>query len=136
MNDNDQARADGVTAVAELKEWVRRFRDERDWEQFHNPKDLCIALAIEAAELLELCRFKDTAELEAQIKSGQLPEFAQEMSDVFSYLLSLAVRLDIDMTSALREKMAINATHYPVELAKGRKAKYTELRGTAPADEA
>ena len=136
MENSDLTRTDGTTAVAELKEWVRRFRDERDWEQFHNPKDLCIALAIEAAELLELCRFKDNAELEAQIKAGRLPEFAQEMSDVFSYLLSLAVRLDIDMTSALHDKMAINAAHYPVELAKGRKAKYTELRGSAAEEEA
>ncbi|MBQ7567586.1 nucleotide pyrophosphohydrolase [bacterium] len=117
--------------MQELKDRVRAFRDERDWEQFHNPKDLCIALAIEAAELLELCRFKDTEELEAQIKNGELPEFEHEMSDVLSYLLSLAVRLDIDVTKALLAKMAINAEHYPVELAKGCKAKYTELQSGA-----
>ena len=128
MENNNLNPEDNVTTVAELKERVRRFRDERDWEQFHNPKDLCIALAIEAAELLELCRFKETVELEAQIRAGELPEFAREMSDVFSYLLSLAIRLDIDLSTALREKMAINAEHYPVALAKGRKAKYTELQ--------
>lgn len=127
MDVSESKLADSFTTVEELKERVRRFRDERDWEQFHNPKDLCIALAIEAAELLELCRFKETQELENQIKTGHLPEFAQEMSDVFSYLLSLAVRLDVDMSSALQEKMAINAAHYPVHLARGRKAKYTEL---------
>ena len=95
---------------------------------------MCIALSIEAAELLELCRFKSTAELEAQIRAGELPQFQQEMSDVFSYLLSLAVRLDIDMTQALRDKMLINAQHYPVELAKGRKAKYTELAALKSAE--
>lgn len=119
---------DSITTLKELKERVRVFRDERDWEQFHNPKDLCIALAIEAAELLELCRFKDTAELEEQIKSGQLPEFEQEMSDVFAYLLSLAIKLNIDMSAALQAKMTINASHYPVDLAKGRKVKYTQLQ--------
>ena len=119
---------DNNTTMRELKDSLRAFRDERDWEQFHNPKDLCIALSIEAAELLELCRFKENSELEEQIVTGQLPQFKEEMSDVLSYLLSLAVRLNIDVTSALRAKMAINAQHYPVALAKGRKAKYTQLR--------
>lgn len=122
--------SDRITTVQTLKDWVKTFRDERDWEQFHNPKDLSIALAIEAAEIMELCRFTESAELEAKIKSGKLPQFAQEMSDVLSYLLALAVRLDIDLSSSLRDKMAINAQHYPVELAKGRKAKYTELRSS------
>ena len=135
MEKNEFKGMDSVATVQELKELVRQFRDERDWEQFHNPKDLCIALAIEAAELLELCRFKETAELEEQIKTGALPGFAQEMSDVFAYLLSLAVRLDGDLSSALQDKMAINAKHYPIALAKGRKTKYTELRELPVPDE-
>ncbi len=128
-NDGWEVATDGNTTVQTLKDRVKAFRDERDWEQFHNPKDLCIALSIEAAELLELCRFTETAELEEKIRQGRLPQFQQEMSDVLSYLLSLAVRLDVDITGALREKMAINAAHYPVSLAKGRKVKYTELLG-------
>lgn len=116
------------TTIADLTKQVIDFRDERDWAQFHNPKDLAIALSVEAAEVLELCRFKPTAEIEEDVQQGRCQEFAQELSDVLAYTLTLAHVLHIDLASSFQDKMAINAAHYPVALAKGRKAKYTELQ--------
>ncbi|MGM9992664.1 MAG: nucleotide pyrophosphohydrolase [Candidatus Bruticola sp.] len=118
---------DNCTTVAELRRQVIAFRDARDWKQFHNPKDLAIAMSIEAAEVLELCRFKSSEEIIESVKSGKNKEFAYEMADVFSYLLTLSDCLGIDLAQAMREKAEINAIHYPVNLAKGKKAKYTEL---------
>ena len=118
---------DNNTTVAQLRDQVIAFRDARDWKQFHNPKDLAIAMSIEAAEVLELCRFKDSKEIIDSVKSGRNKEFAYEMADVLSYLLTLSDCLGIDLAQAMQEKAKINEAHYPVELAKGKKAKYTEL---------
>lgn len=126
--------SDTQNTVADLRRRVIEFRDARDWKQFHNPKDLAIALSIEAAELLELCRFKESSEIVAEASSGRSKEYAHEMADILSYLLTLSDCLEIDLSSALQEKMKINALHYPVELARGRKAKYTELQAEQAAD--
>ncbi len=119
---------DQNTTVAQLRDQVIAFRDARDWKQFHNPKDLAIAMSIEASEVLELCRFKDSAEIIEAVKSGRNKEFAYEMADVLSYLLTLSDCLGVDLAQAMQEKAKINEAHYPVALAKGKKAKYTELR--------
>lgn len=126
MSENKQYN-DQNTTVAQLRDQVIAFRDARDWKQFHNPKDLAIAMSIEAAEVLELCRFKDSQEIIESVKSGQNKEFAHEMADVLSYLLTLSDCLGVDLAQAMQEKAKINEAHYPVELAKGKKAKYTEL---------
>lgn len=120
---------DGEAAVTvrQLRRAVVAFRDVRDWRQFHNPKDLAVAMAVEAAEVLELCRFKTEKEIAASVEGGDR-RFADEMADVLSYLLSLADVLNVDLARALAAKMKLNAEHYPVKLAKGRAAKYTELQ--------
>ncbi|MBQ7501562.1 nucleotide pyrophosphohydrolase [bacterium] len=118
---------EAAVTVEQLRLAVTAFRDVRNWRQFHNPKDLAVAMAVEAAEVLELCRFKTDEEIAAAVKAGD-HSFADEMADVLSYLLSLADVLNIDLPKALAAKMKINAEHYPVKLAKGRAAKYTELQ--------
>ncbi len=114
------------TTLAQLRQKVIAFRDARDWKKFHNPKDLAIALSVECAEFLELCRFKENGEIAAEVQGGER-QYAYELADIFSYLLTLADALEIDLAQALLEKMAINEEHYPVEQAKGRKVKYTQL---------
>jgi dCTP diphosphatase len=110
----------------ELRDAVRRFAVERDWDQFHSPKNLASALIVEAAELLEHFQW-----LTPQQSAALLPEKRQEveleMADVLIYLVRLADKLDVDLVQAARKKMQINATKYPVDQARGNAAKYTEI---------
>ena len=107
---------------AELAEFV----DERDWGQFHNPKNLAMALAAEAGELLE--HFQWLTETEAgSLGSAQRQEVAMEMADILMYLLRLADRLEVDLLTAAREKLELNRQKYPVEKARGRATKYDKL---------
>ncbi len=102
------------------------FRDARDWKQFHNPKDLALALVVEVGEVLDLFRFTSPAEIEAKIGAGQLPELAGELADVFNLLLLLADASQVDLVVALKEKLAELDRRYPADLVRGRKEKYTE----------
>lgn len=120
--------SDLETTVAALRRAVLSFRDARDWAQFHNPKDLALALSIEASEVLELFRFKTDEEIRAQIEAGDLPDLGHELADVLYWVLLLSHETGVDLAAALEEKLAISGHRYPVELAKGRKVKYTELR--------
>ncbi|HFB52553.1 MAG TPA: nucleotide pyrophosphohydrolase [Anaerolineae bacterium] len=117
---------DRTTAVFALREQVRAFITARDWDQFHSPKDLAIALSIEAAELLEHFRFRDDAEIAARLAT---PEFRQdisdELADVLYFVLAISNKLDIDLSTALESKMAVSARRYPVEKARGKNLKYT-----------
>ena len=102
----------------DLSEQLLQFARERDWEQFHSPKNLAMALAGETGELLEHFQWlteKHSAELEADKKQ----EVAYEMADILIYLLRLAERLDVDVLDAAYRKMAINAARYPAEKVKG-----------------
>lgn len=114
--------------VEKILEFQRRFVREREWEKFHTPKNLAMALAGEAGELLELFQWL-TPEESARLTDS--PEKAQalrhEMSDILFYLLRLADAFDIDVEAALWEKLEQNARRYPVELARGSAKKYTEL---------
>ncbi|MEY3481728.1 MAG: hypothetical protein RIQ71_2503 [Verrucomicrobiota bacterium] len=112
--------------IRELQEIIRKFRDERDWMQFHNHKDMATALAIEAAELQELFLWKrgDGIDLVASEKRERLSE---ELADVAVYLLELADNLGIDLGQAIVEKLSKNAAKYPVDKAKGSNVKYTDL---------
>lgn len=96
------------------------FRNERDWEQFHNPKDLALALSIEAAELNELFLWKDSSQ-------ADLNKIKEELADVLSYTLLLAEKYGLDLNEIVLEKIAQNARKYPVEKAKGKSDKYTDL---------
>ena len=105
---------------------IRNFRDERDWAQFHNPKDMAIAISIEASELLEHFLWKTPEESEQRIVDKR-EEISDEIADIAVYLFELADNLNIDLTDAIENKMKKNAAKYPVDKSKGSHAKYTEL---------
>ena len=113
--------SDSSATVAELREVVRRFVEERDWKQFHSPKNLSMSLAIEAAELMEHFQWIDAAESRrVGDDPAKLAEVRDEMADVLCYLLAIANELEIDVSGAMREKMVKNAVKYPAELSRGR----------------
>ena len=105
---------------------IRDFRDERDWAQFHNPKDMAIAISIEASELLEHFLWKTTEESEQRVQEKRA-EISDEIADIAVYLLELADNLNIDLAHAINNKMEKNAAKYPVDKSKGSHVKYTEL---------
>jgi len=112
---------DDKTTVRELKELVNRFIAERDWFKYHDAKNLSMSIAIEAAELLEHFQWVRSDELD-QVLSDQSArrQIEEELSDIFAFLLSFANRLNIDMSDALKNKMAKNAAKYPAETYRGK----------------
>jgi dCTP diphosphatase len=113
--------SDNTTTLAELRDLVRRFVEERDWRQFHSPKNLSMSLAIEAAELMEHFQWIDAAE-SRRVKDdpAKLAEVRDEVADVLCYALALANELEVDLSLAIRDKMVKNAAKYPAELSRGR----------------
>jgi NTP pyrophosphatase (non-canonical NTP hydrolase) len=112
---------DTSTTLADLRDLIRRFVDERDWRQFHSPKNLSMALAIEAAELMEHFQWIDIAQSRAAaLDSEKLAAIQDELADVLCYALALANELDIDLAAAVRAKMVKNASKYPAEEYRGR----------------
>lgn len=109
-----------MTAFADLTRALLDFRDQRDWAQFHNPKDLATALSIESAELLELYLWKEP-------EDADLARVREELADVFAYALLLAHHYEVDVEEIVREKLRTNAERYPVEKARGKATKYDEL---------
>jgi dCTP diphosphatase len=113
--------------LAELSAAVVAFRDARDWQQFHTPKNLSAALAIEAGELQETLLWKtDSQVAEALISADSREKIADELADVLAYALLFAEAAGIDPTDALLKKLAKNDAKYPVEWARGSIRKYTE----------
>ncbi len=112
--------------LTELQNAVDTFVAERDWAQFHTPKNLAMGVAIEAAELMEHFLWSTGAE-SAQPDAARKAQIAQEMGDVLIYLVRLSEVLDIDLVAAAIEKLAVNREKYPVEKAKGRATKYLDL---------
>lgn len=110
----------------ELKAALRRFAEEREWRQFHTPKNLAASISIEAAELLEHFQWL-TDEQSSQLSPEQLQDVGHEIADVLIYLLQLSDRLGIDPVEAARNKVAINAAKYPAAKSRGSIKKYTEL---------
>jgi dCTP diphosphatase len=109
---------------------ARRFRDARDWSQFHTPKNLAAAIAIEAAELQEQFLWKSDKEIDRDLQaSAKRDAVVEEVADIFLFALLLADRLDIDVGQAITDKLAANQRKYPVALARGNARKYTELGG-------
>lgn len=105
-------------------EAVLAFRDERNWRQFHNPKDLAISLSLEASELLENFQWKSAEEAVEQ----HLDDISEELADVLMYGILLADRLNLDLDTIIEHKLDKNKQKYPVNLAYGKKEKYTELK--------
>ena len=122
------ALTDSATTVADLKSRVLAFVRARDWEQFHNPKNLSMALAAESGELMEHFLWA-TPEASAAITRdpAKRQKIADELADVVIYALEFANITGLDLAAAIETKMAANAKKYPVEKAKGRSEKYTEL---------
>ena len=102
------------------------FRRERDWEQFHNPKDLAISLSIEASELLEWFQWRTDEEISQQLQSEKRVQLEDELADVAVYLSYLCHDLGVDLNKVVAAKMIKNAEKYPVEKVKGRSDKYNE----------
>lgn len=109
-----------------ITEKIKKFRDERDWQQFHNHKDMALSLMLEAAEVLEHFQWKKPEEVGAHGKSCK-DEIAEELADVAMYLFELADNLEIDLMEAIEVKLKKNAEKYPVEKAKGKHTKYNRL---------
>ena len=111
-------------SLAELRQKIDAFVNERDWAQFHSPKNLAMAMIVEAADLVEHFQW-DTIQESYEISTEKRQEVAHELADTFVYLLRLAEVTGIDLIQAANEKIALNAIKYPVEKAKGSNAKYT-----------
>jgi NTP pyrophosphatase (non-canonical NTP hydrolase) len=122
------ALTDSATTIAELKARLLAFVRERDWEQFHSPKNLSMALAAEAGELMEHFLWATAEQSRATATSPEKRErIADELADVVIYALEFANSTGLDVAAAIEAKMAANARKYPVEKARGRAEKYTEL---------
>jgi len=115
-----------TATIPDLTKLAIAFRDERDWKQFHNPKDMALSLMLEAAEVIELMQWKSGQELQAHLLARR-EALADELSDVLYWVLTIAHDFQIDMARAFVEKLKKSAKKYPVEKSRGRSSKYTEL---------
>jgi len=106
-----------------LVEMIIKFRDDRGWKQFHNPKDLAISLSLEVAELLEIFQWSSSEEA----LKKKMPKIKEELADVFIYAVLFAESTGLNVGEIIMEKLSINNEKYPIEKAFGKKEKYTEL---------
>lgn len=113
-----------VDSLVELRQKIDGFVNERDWAQFHSPKNLAMAMIVEAAELVEHFQW-DTIQESYDLSAEKRQEVAHELADTFVYLLRLSEVTGIDLIQAANDKIALNAIKYPVDKAKGSNAKYT-----------
>ncbi len=116
-----------MVCVQDLRADIRTFIEERDWDQFHSPKNLAMALSVEVAEVVEHFQWL-TEEQSRNLPPEKLAEIRQEIGDVMIYLTELAQKLGIDPVEAAKTKVEINNKKYPADLVKGKASKYTEYR--------
>lgn len=109
-----------------LKQRLREFADARDWDQFHSPKNLAMALSVEVAEIVEHFQWL-SEEQSKNLPLHKLEEVEAELADTLNYLIRLADKLDIDLFAAAQRKIEVNEQKYPVEKSRGNATKYTEL---------
>lgn len=112
--------------LVKLRDRLRRFAAERDWQQFHSPKNLAIAVNVEAGELLEHFQWL-TDDASRSLPAGELAEIREEIADVLLYLIRLADQLGVDLLAAADAKIDVNAHKYPADKARGSSRKYTDL---------
>lgn len=112
--------------LEDLQKLVVGFRDERNWQQFHNPKDVALSLVLEAAELMEHFQWKNEQEIRQHLQDKKT-DVADELADVLYWVLLIAHDFEINLPQALKNKMKKNAVKYPIEKSKDKHAKYTEL---------
>ncbi|KAF0146472.1 MAG: hypothetical protein FD156_140 [Nitrospirae bacterium] len=110
-----------------ILEQLLKFRRERDWEQFHRPKELAISIVLEAAELLEEFQWKTDKEIKKYLDEGGLENVREEIADIAIYILLLSHDLKIDLPDAIKKKLKKNEVKYPVEKARGSAKKYDKL---------
>jgi len=115
---------DGLSNIIDM---LLKFRREREWEQFHRPKELAISIVLEAAELLEEFQWKTDKEIKKYLDEGGVENVKEEVADIAIYILLLSNDLGIDLLGAIREKLKKNEKKYPVEKAKGSAKKYDKL---------
>src|SRR5690242_3789357 len=113
-------------SIAELTKLALAFRDERDWKQFHNPKDMALSLVLESAEVLELMQWKNGKELEEHLARNRT-KLAEELSDVLFWVLAMSHDFGIELGESFKAKLIENGKKYPIDKAKGVSTKYTEL---------
>ncbi len=119
---------DQKTNIHVLKEKIKKFCEDRDWDQFHGAKELAVALIIETAELLEHFRWKTDNEVKEMFENKSKKEnIEDEMADVLYFLVRIAQKYNIDLSQALDRKMSKNERKYPVDKSRGSNKKYTEL---------
>ncbi len=119
--------SDSTTKINDLKDLVQTFCEERDWDQFHDPKELAIGIVTEASELLDIFRFKSKKQME-DILSNRIrkQDVEEELADTLFFILRFAQMFHIDLSEVLEQKIAKNNKKYPLHLAKGSNKKYTE----------
>jgi dCTP diphosphatase len=123
LNSDDKNRT-----IDALQKICLNHRDERDWKQFHNPKDLTLALSIEVSEVLEHFRFKDNKEIAEYLSDYEnKKKVGYEIADILFFILLLSDEVGIDLVKSFKEKMKISAKKYPVHLAKGCNKKYNQF---------
>jgi dCTP diphosphatase len=110
-----------------IRDTIRTFVDERDWDQFHTPKNLACALSVEVAELLEHFQWLQAGQRD-ELGDAKLEQVRHEMADVMVYLVRIADKLDVDLGAAVIEKMALNRAKYPADLVRGDARKYHEYK--------
>lgn len=115
-----------MNEIISLTNLILNFRNERDWTQFHNPKDVALSLVLEASEVMEHFQWKSQEEIEEYVKTNK-QDIGEELADVLYWVLLLSHDLNIDIAKTLEQKMKKNAEKYPVDKAKGSHKKYTEL---------
>jgi NTP pyrophosphatase (non-canonical NTP hydrolase) len=119
---------DHSTTIQELAQKVIRFRDDRNWKQFHDPKNLAMGMSIECAELQELFLWKDAGEVQDLLgMTDGVQRISEELADVFVFLLYFADVCDVDLSEAVRRKLEVNERKYPVNKSHSSHRKYTEL---------
>jgi dCTP diphosphatase len=118
----------GMSDYNLLRKRIIKFSEDRDWKQFHNPKDLSISISLEAAELLEHFQWKNPEEVKKQVTKKK-DEIGEEMADIFNYLILLANELDLDLVKITGAKVEKSSAKYPIGKSKGSQKKYTELQG-------
>ena len=112
--------------IKNLTEKIIKFRDERDWKQFHNPKDLALSLVLEASEVLEHFQWKNEEEIKKYIKTNR-KEIGEELADVLYWVLLMSHGLELDISDVLEKKIQKNHKKYPIEKARGSHTKYNKL---------
>ena len=118
---------DDTTTLSTLKSQIKQFCEDRDWDQYHNAKELAIGIITEAGELLDHFRFQSPEQVDELFEDPEkLNEIGEEMADILYFLLRLSERYDIDLSEAFSKKMVKNEEKYPVEKVRGKNKKYNE----------